>query len=179
MLNISNIMKIKTFITVSVLIALLGGCKTEIDPVTGKPKVYEVDNRKRMRAAVDSERKSIFGGNGKGNTNYEFSTSNVMWRASLEVLNFMPLQSVSYSGGLIVTDWYEKKNESIKIEISFKTSEVTSSAVNVKSFKRICDASRNCSTVANSADFNANIKDKILSKARELSLQDLRKNKAK
>ena len=66
MLNISNIMKIKTFITVSVLIALLGGCKTEIDPVTGKPKVYEVDNRKRMRAAADSDKKSIFGGSGSG-----------------------------------------------------------------------------------------------------------------
>tara|TARA_B110000503_G_C7001297_1_gene351671 strand:+ start:292 stop:813 length:522 start_codon:yes stop_codon:yes gene_type:complete len=172
-------MKKLSLLTIAlVFLSLISACKREIDPTTGKPKVYESNNRERIRKAADKNTSSIFGGQGGGgNTNYEFSTSNVLWRASLEVLNFIPLQSVSYSGGLIVTDWYEKKNESIKIEVSFKTSEVTSSAVEVKSFKRTCDASRNCSTVANSPDFNESIKSKILSKAREFSLQDLKKKK--
>ena len=41
-------------------------------------------------------------------TTYEFSTSNPMWRASLEVLDFIPLSTVDYSGGMIITDWYSE-----------------------------------------------------------------------
>ena len=53
-----------------------------------------------------------------GDTNFEFSTSNPMWRASLEILDFY-LSTVDYSGGMIVTDWYSenRSNESIKITV--------------------------------------------------------------
>ena len=171
--------KLPVFLVIS-LVFLLTSCKREVDVVTGEPKIYETDNNKRVRDAVDKEGGFIIGGGKKnsGNSNYEFSTSNVMWRASLDVLNFIPLQSVSYSGGLIVTDWYEKNNEAIKIEISFKSPELTTTAIEVKSFKRTCDTLKNCSTISNNPDFNENIKNKILSKAREFSLNDL-KNKKK
>lgn len=150
--------------------------KSEIDEVTGKRKVYEMDNRARIRAAADKGTILNFGGDkNSGNTNYEFSTSNVMWRASLDVLNFIPLQSVSYSGGLIITDWYEKNNEAIKIEINFKSNELSSTAVEVKSFKRTCDSLKNCSIINTNSDFNENIKNKILNKARELSIKDKKK----
>ena len=46
-----------------------------------------------------------------------------MWRASLETLDFLPLTTVDYSGGIIITDWYfdntGKSEESIKISIRF------------------------------------------------------------
>jgi len=45
-----------------------------------------------------------------GSTNYEFSTSNPMWRASLETLDFLPLTTVDYSGGIIITDWYSEND---------------------------------------------------------------------
>ena len=45
---------------------------------------------------------------GGSKTTYEFSTSNPMWRASLEVLDFIPLSTVDYSGGMIITDWYSR-----------------------------------------------------------------------
>ena len=63
--------------------------------------------------------------NRKGKTNYEFSTSNPMWRASLETLDFLPLTTVDYSGGMIITDWYSDNNsqsESIKISVRFLSS---------------------------------------------------------
>ena len=57
------------------------------------------------------------------NTNYEFSTSNPMWRASLEILDFLPLTTVDYSGGMIISDWYtnntSSNEESIKISVRF------------------------------------------------------------
>ena len=66
-------------------------------------------------------------GNKRGNTNFEFSTSNPMWRASLETLDFLPLVTVDYSGGIIITDWYsdqQNSNDAIKITLRFLSNEV-------------------------------------------------------
>ena len=52
---------------------------------------------------------------GRRGTNYEFSTSNPMWRASLETLDFLPLTTVDYSGGIIITDWYYDNNSSQRL----------------------------------------------------------------
>ena len=54
---------------------------------------------------------------GGGNTTYQFSSSNPMWRASLEILDFLPLTTVDYSGGIIITDWYGEENENDAIKI--------------------------------------------------------------
>jgi hypothetical protein len=167
-------MKLSIILTISLIFISITSCKkSEVDEVTGKPKIYEMDNRARIRAAANQGTILNFGSDrNSGNTSYEFSTSNVMWRASLDVLNFIPLQSVSYSGGLIITDWYEKNNEAIKIEINFKSNELATTAIEIKSFKRTCDSFKNCSIINTNADFNENIKTKILNKARELSLKN-------
>ena len=81
----------------------------------------------------------MFGGN--KSTNYEFSTSNPLWRATFDVIDFMPLSSVNYSGGIIITDWYSSEqnlNESIKISIRFLTNEIRSDALDIKIFTRKC-----------------------------------------
>ena len=110
-------------------------------------------------------------------TTYEFSTSNVLWRASLQVLDFIPLNNVDYSGGVIVTDWYssEDSKESIKFTIRFLSSELQASSVNVKSFNRICNIQNICSTKKGSEELNQKIKSSILEKAREIKLKDDRK----
>ena len=57
---------------------------------------------------------------GKGGTNFEFASSNELWRASLEVLDFLPLANVDYSGGIIITEWYSEgtsNDEAIKITV--------------------------------------------------------------
>ena len=72
---------------------------------------------------------------------FEFASSNELWRASLDTIDFMPLASVNYSGGIIVTDWYsvdQKSNESIKISIRFLSNEVRSDALDIKVFNRKC-----------------------------------------
>ena len=65
--------------------------------------------------------KSMDGGSG---TSYQFASSNPMWRATLEILDFLPLANVDYSGGIVTTDWYNEgtaSDESIKITIRFLT----------------------------------------------------------
>ena len=43
---------------------------------------------------------------------FQFATSNVLWRASLITLEEIPLRAVDYSGGIIVTEWYTNSKSS-------------------------------------------------------------------
>ena len=79
--------------------------------------------------------------------NFEFASSNWLWIASLDTFDFMPLASVNYSGGIIITDWYSgnlNSNEDIKISIRFLSNEIRSDAVDIKIFKKICDKNNKC-----------------------------------
>ena len=118
----------------------------------------KVDTRKTPVNAQERARKNIEEGRGtslgdllggRGATNYEFSTSNVMWRASLELLDFLPLSTVDYSGGMIITDWYSEdiSNESIKITIRFLDNEIRSDSLKVIVHKKTCSSDTNCSTL--------------------------------
>ena len=73
----------------------------------------------------------------KGSGEFEFASSNPLWRASLDIIDFMPLATANYSGGIIVTDWYSddvNSNESIKLSIRFLTNEIRSDAIDLKIF---------------------------------------------
>ena len=99
------------------------------------------DARKNPTNALERARKNVEEGKGTslggliGNrgTNYEFSSSNPLWRASLEILDFLPLNTVDYSGGMIISDWYSdsSNNESLKITIRFLSNEVRSESVKI------------------------------------------------
>ena len=78
---------------------------------------------------------------------FDFASSNELWRASLDVIDFMPLASANYSGGMIITDWYsDNKNpkESIKLIIRFLTNEIRSDALNIKVFYKKCTNVNSC-----------------------------------
>ena len=95
----------------------------------------------KARKNVEEGRGVNIGGVLNRKTTYEFSTSNPLWRASLEILDFMPLSTVDYSGGMIVTDWYSESNndkESIKISVRFLSNEVRSDSVKVTIHKKNC-----------------------------------------
>jgi len=79
---------------------------------------------------------------------FDFASSNELWRASLDTIDFMPLLSVNYSGGIIVTDWYSSEEslsgESVKISIRFLTNEIRADALDIKVFNRKCNNVSNC-----------------------------------
>ena len=104
-----------------------------------------------------------------GSTNYEFASSNELWRASLDTIDFMPLSSVNYSGGIIITDWYsndQDSNENIKISIRFLTNEIRSDALDIKVFKKICKSNMNCKTAEGYDELVSELKKKILKTAK-------------
>tara|TARA_B100002019_G_scaffold267554_1_gene258733 strand:- start:54 stop:548 length:495 start_codon:yes stop_codon:yes gene_type:complete len=102
---------------------------------------------------------------------FSFASSNPLWRASLEKLNFIPLNNVDYAGGVIITDWYSDvdSNEEIKIALTFLTNEIRSDAIDVTIYKRVCDQKFNCKTNKIENNLNNEIRSSILKRAAELS----------
>ena len=100
--------------------------------------------------------------------NFEFASSNELWRASLDVIDFMPLTSANYSGGIIITDWYSDNGndgESIKFVIRFLTNEIRSDAIDLKIFYKNCRSINNCKVSEKVNELNTEIKKEILKRA--------------
>ncbi len=106
-------------------------------------------------------------GNNRGG-NFEFASSNELWRASLDIIDFIPLASVNYSGGIIITDWYSSNDDStdlIKISIRFLTNEIRSDALDIKVFTKQCDINNKCKITEKSQNLVTELKKEILKKA--------------
>jgi hypothetical protein len=109
---------------------------------------------------------------------FQFASSNPLWRASLEIVDFIPLSSASYSGGLIVTDWYSQENEteeSIKITIRFLSNEIRPDSIDVLIYKKNCKSYENCQTLTGDDEVKNELKLAILKKATLLEAADLAK----
>ncbi|MDA7813305.1 DUF3576 domain-containing protein [Candidatus Pelagibacter sp.] len=103
-----------------------------------------------------------------GATTFEFASSNELWRATLDTIDFMPLTTANYSGGIIVTDWYsdnQNLNENIKITIRFLTNEIRSDALDLKIFYKNCDSSNKCKIIEKEGNLSKELKKEILKKA--------------
>ena len=105
----------------------------------------------------------------QGGGKFDFASSNPLWRASLDVISFMPLISANYSGGIIITDWYSDQSqtgESIKITIRFLTNEIRSDSLEIKIFTRRCiDNLINCKVLETNKVLVSEIQKQILKKA--------------
>ena len=164
------------YLFLSVLISSCGNVGSIFDP----KEPIEPDARKRARQnAQEGKGIGVFGKKNR-NTNYQFATSNPMWRASLDTLDFMVLATVDYAGGLIISDWYSDNNpdEAIKITLRFLDNEVRVDALKVTIHKKICKNS-NCKIQQVESDLSFDIKDKILKKAAYLVKTDKQQKKSR
>ena len=141
-------MKFYKFLALSVIaIMALNSCKA-LKPKWVDTRNVPTDARERARKNVEEGRGVSFGSLGNKKTTYQFSSSNPMWRASLEVLDFIPLTTVDYSGGVIITDWYNDNagNDAIKVTVRFLSNEVRTNSIKVVVHKKTCDNKQNCAT---------------------------------
>tara|TARA_B100000989_G_C19395524_1_gene407621 strand:+ start:232 stop:789 length:558 start_codon:yes stop_codon:yes gene_type:complete len=125
---------------------------------------------------------TLMGSNKKNIGEFDFASSNELWRASLDTLDFMPLALANYSGGLIVTDWYSdgsSDNESVKISIRFLSNEIRSDALVVKIFYKNCSMQDNCKVSDRSDELSSELAKKILSKAAIYEKDTVSKKKKK
>ena len=105
---------------------------------------------------------------GRGGTNYQFASSNPMWRATLDILDFLPLANVDYSGGIITTDWYNEgltSDESIKITVRFLTNEIRSDGLKIVVHKKRCNVQLRCAVKKISSNLEHELRVAILKKA--------------
>ena len=118
---------------------------------------------------------------GRGGTNYQFASSNPMWRATLEILDFLPLANVDYSGGIITTDWYNEGtslDESIKITVRFLTNEIRSDGLRIIVHKKRCNIEQNCKITKITSAIEQELQIAILKKA-VIFQKEANKNKKK
>ena len=90
----------------------------------------------------------------------------------------MPLTTVDYSGGIIITDWYSEgklNKEQIKIQIRFVSTELRSDSTQVVSYKKICETNNECTNVVGNENFNREIKDLIINSARQIRIEENKK----
>ena len=116
---------------------------------------------------------------GKKGGDFMFSSSNPMWRASMDKLSFAPLSVVDYGGGIIITDWFSEgdNNEEIKIAVRFLSNEIISDAIKVIIHKKKCETFNNCKITSIENSTNNEIKFAILKQAAIIKKQDLVKTK--
>lgn len=165
------------FFKIAVIILVIPTIMTSCKTPDGKFKLPGGDARKNpadpelrvqqnLKEGKGFQLNDAFGGN-KGGV-FDFASSNELWRASLDVIDFMPLSSVNYSGGIIITDWYssnQNSNESIKISIRFLTNEIRSDSLDIKVFSKKCLNYTNCKIIESDGVISKELKRKILKTA--------------
>ena len=162
---------LKTFL-LSFIIFFLSNCSVPnfIKPSKVDTRKTPVNAQDRARENVETGRGVSLGGMIKGSrsTNYEFSSSNPLWRASLELIDFMPLTTVDYSGGIIITDWYNDgidAGESIKITLRFLSTEIRSDSVKIIIHRKKCKINENCKIDEIDSNIKFELQKSILAKA--------------
>ena len=170
------------YTSVLILIFILSSCTT----------FKKVDQRQMPDGAAAKARKNIEEGRGtsigdmigigKKGTNYEFSSSNPLWRASLDTLDFLPLMTVDYSGGTIITDWYtdnQNANDSIKITLRFLSNEIAANSLKIIVHQKTCNKNNNCKIdLIKTSKIAKELNSTILRKA-SLFLKENKKNRKK
>ena len=134
----------------------------------GDARKISEDPRVRVQKNLAEGKGIQFNSKNLSSGNFEFASSNELWRASLDTIDFMPLASVNYGGGIIVTDWYstdQNSNESIKISIRFLTNEIRSDSLDIKIFEKKCMTELNCVISEKTDSIIPELKSKILKTA--------------
>ena len=166
--------KILNYLVITLFLLSLTSIVVSCGPF--KPKY--TDLRKVPGNPKDKREKNIKEGKGframgmlekKGSGSFDFASSNEMWRATLDLLDFTPLSNVDYSGGIIITDWFSESSDQdpIKISVRFLSNEVRADGLNVIIYKKICKKNdkNNCKTIKDSTTLGQEIKLAILKKA--------------
>jgi len=182
-MKILHFFKILILLTISFFI--LNSCgKGFFKP--GDARKVSPDPRERVKKNLEEGRgfrlnDAIKGVAKGGGGNFEFASSNELWRASLDIIEFMPLTSANYSGGIIITDWYSNNNnpnETIKITIRFLSNEIRSDAVDINVFYKKCSSDLKCVVQKDNKKIEAELRKEILKKATIYKKQSKANNKS-
>ena len=172
----------RVLIFFSLLVLLSQTACQALKPKKVSAKDFPPDPRKRVKKNIEEGKGfRLMDDFKRGGTSYEFASSNPLWRATLDTLDFMPLVSANYSGGIVVTDWYSENNspnESVKISVRFLTNEIRSDALDINVFLKKCSENlTNCSISQNNNDIVGDLNFNILKRATKYQKEMLAKRR--
>ena len=137
----------------------------------------------RVRKNIKEGRGIRFGKGATRGGDFDFASSNPLWRASIEIFDFVPLTNASYSGGIIITDWFSAENKNpensrdLKITVKFLTNEIRADALEIKVFNKKCNNVSNCIVKELNNELAPELKKQILKKATLYKQQSAEKDK--
>ena len=134
----------------------------------------------RVKKNLEEGKGIVLMGGNKGGGTFQFASANPMWRATLEILDFLPLSNVDYSGGIVTTDWYNEgtsPNEALKITIRFLTNEIRADGIKIIVHKKNCGIQDSCSVKKVKSSLEDELKLAILRKAAIMEKQSGKKVK--
>ena len=142
-----------------------------------------VNVNERVKKNIEEGRGIRFGKKGSQGGVFDFASSNELWRASIDILDFVPFTNVSYSGGIIITDWFsgnskvDNEKRELKITVRFLTNEIRSDALGITIYERLCnlDSIYDCNTNKITSNLENEIKLAILKKAAILEKEGITK----
>ena len=149
-------------------------------------KDVPVDSSKRVEKNIEEGRGFSLGNSGNQGGVFDFASSNEMWRSSIEVLDFVSFTNASYSGGIIITDWFAGKENStdnknlreLKITVRFLSNEIRADGIEVIIHEKICERKdvTNCKIKKIKSNIQNEVKLAILKKATVLKNESNKKN---
>ena len=178
MIKLSHFFKILVFCIFLIILSSCEALKYK------KTKAGEVPVNAKDRVAKNIEEGKgfrLFDKDKKGGT-FDFASSNELWRATLDTIDFMPLVSANYSGGIIITDWYndgKSSGQSVKISVRFLTNEIRADALDIKVFTKNCESTIDCKVSENKGTLVTELTRSILKKATIYEKKYRSKNKKK
>lgn len=151
--------------------------------ITSSCGIYKYsDARENSTNADERIKKSMETGKGfrlgtfgnKGSGEFMFASSNPLWRATMEKLDFAPLNNVDYAGGIVVTDWFNDgdSNEYMKITVRFLSNEIRADGLQIILHKKTCGQQFECVVGSYSSKVSGQIKLAILKRAAIISKMD-------
>ena len=173
MIFIKNITKFSLYFLIILQLASCGIYRPtdarEFPPEPEKRVQKNLDEGRGFRLFKDDNRGGVF----------DFASSNELWRASLDTLDFMPLISADYGGGILITDWYNENNnyrDYIKISIRFLTNEIRSDSLKIKVYTKNCKNSGECTINLDNPEIRQKLVSTILTKASKYKQEKKKKD---
>ena len=141
-----------------------------------------VNVNERVKRNIEEGRGFRFGTGATRGGDFDFASSNPLWRGAIDVFDFVPLTNASYSGGIIITEWFSAENNNpnnreLKITVRFMTNEIRADAIQVLVFEKKCDTNNNCKTRKIKSKLEGELKLAILKKAALFEKDDFKKYK--
>ena len=133
----------KYFIFLFLIFFTFSGCSNNIFR-RADVKDTPINVNDRVKKNIEEGRGIRFGKQSSSGGTFDFASSNELWRASMDVLNFVPFSNASYSGGILITEWFDgnsnDKNEKrdLKITVRFLTNEIRADALDISVHERVC-----------------------------------------